>query len=103
MNKKNFSENCNLSSYTTIKVGGVAEYFAEPRSINEFSYLIKWANSNKQRCQIIGAGSNLLINNIFIKGLVVCTKKLKSLKIEPYSGIVAVSYTHLTLPTILLV
>ena len=88
MNKKIFSENCNLSNYTTIKVGGVAEYFAEPRSIEEFSYLIEWANLNKKRCQIIGAGSNLLINNIFIKGLVVCTKKLKSLKIEPYSGIV---------------
>ena len=77
MHKKIFSENCNLSSYTTIKVGGIAEYFAEPRSIKEFSYLIKWANLNKQRCQIIGAGSNLLINNIFIKGLVICTKKLK--------------------------
>ena len=88
MNKKIFSENCNLSSYTTIKVGGVAEYFAEPRSIDEFSYLIKWANLNNQRCQIIGAGSNLLINNIFIKGLVICTKKMKSLTIEPYSGIV---------------
>ena len=88
MNKKIFSENCNLSSYTTIKVGGVAEYFAEPRSIHEFSNLIKWANLNKQRCQIIGAGSNLLINNIFIKGLVICTKKMKSLTIDPYSGIV---------------
>ena len=88
MNKKNFSENFDLSSYTTIKVGGVAEYFAEPRNINEFSYLIKWANLNEQKCQIIGAGSNLLINNIFIKGLVICTKKMKSLTIEPYSGIV---------------
>ncbi len=88
MYKKIFSENCNLSSYTTIKVGGVAEYFAEPRSIKELSYLMKWANLNKLRCQIIGAGSNLLINNIFIKGLVMCTKKLKSLKVEPYSGIV---------------
>ena len=85
MDKKNFSENCNLSNYTTIKVGGVAEYFAEPRSIEEFSYLLEWANLNKLRFQIIGAGSNLLINNIFIKGLVVCTK--------------TVSYTHLTLPT----
>ncbi|MBO6974782.1 MAG: UDP-N-acetylmuramate dehydrogenase [Prochlorococcus marinus CUG1435] len=88
MNKKIFCENCNLSSYTTIKVGGVAEYFAEPRNIDEFSYLIKWANLNKHRCQIIGAGSNLLINNIFIKGLVICTKKMKSLSIEPDSGIV---------------
>ncbi len=88
MNKIIFSENCNLSSYTTIKVGGVAEYFAEPRNLEEFSYLIKWANLNKQRCQIIGAGSNLLINNIFIKGLVICTKKMKTLKIDQYSGIV---------------
>ncbi len=88
MNKEFFSENCKLSSFTTIKVGGVAEYFAEPRNLEEFSYLIKWANLNEQRCQIIGAGSNLLINNIFIKGLVICTKKMKSLKINPYSGIV---------------
>ncbi|KGF89421.1 MULTISPECIES: UDP-N-acetylmuramate dehydrogenase [Prochlorococcus] len=86
--KKIFSENCNLSSYTTIKVGGVAEYFAEPKSIEEFYYLIEWSNLNNQRCQIIGAGSNLLINNIFIKGLVICTKKMKSLTIDPYSGIV---------------
>ena len=57
MNKKIFSENCNLNSYTTIKVGGVAEYFAEPRSIKEFAYLIKWAILNQQRFQIIGAGS----------------------------------------------
>ena len=88
MHKKIFSGNFNLSSYTTIKVGGVAEYFAEPRSIYEFYDLIKWSNLNNQRCQIIGAGSNLLINNIFIKGLVMCTKKMKSLSIEPYSGIV---------------
>ena len=88
MNKKILSKNFNLSSYTTIRVGGVAEYFAEPRSVEEFLYLIKWSTLNNQRCQIIGAGSNLLINNISIKGLVICTKKMKSLAIEPYSGIV---------------
>ena len=88
MNEKMLSKNFNLSSYTTIKVAGVAEYFAEPKSIDEFSDLIKWAKFNKQRCQIIGAGSNLLINNISIKGLIMCTKKLKSLTIDRYSGIV---------------
>jgi len=88
MNKKILSENFNLSSYTTIKVGGVAEYFAEPRNIEDFFNLIKWSNLNSKRCQIIGAGSNILINNILIKGLVICTKKMRSLKIEPYSGIV---------------
>ena len=48
MNKDIFSINCNLSSYTTIKVGGVAEYFAAPSNLEEFSYLIKWAKLNKQ-------------------------------------------------------
>ena len=33
MNKKIFSKDWNLRSDTTIKVGGVAEYFAEPRSV----------------------------------------------------------------------
>jgi UDP-N-acetylmuramate dehydrogenase len=88
MNKNISVSNFNLSSYTTIKVGGVAEYFAEPRNTEEFSFLIKWAIFNKKRYQIIGAGSNLLINEIFIKGLVICTKKMKTLVIESYSGIV---------------
>ena len=53
MNKKFFSENCNLSSYTTIRVGGVAEYFAEPKSIDEFSDLIQWSNFNNQNRSLI--------------------------------------------------
>ena len=36
MNNKIFSENFNLSSYTTIKVGGVAEFFAEPKALTNF-------------------------------------------------------------------
>ena len=88
MIKKLFFENVDLSNFTTIKVGGVAEYFSEPKNIFEFSNLIKWSNLNNHRCQIIGAGSNLLINNIFIKGLVICTKKMKSLTLDPHSGIV---------------
>jgi len=89
MIKKNmFSENLSLLNYTTIKVGGIAEYFAEPVNNFEFIKLIKWSNLNKKQCQIIGAGSNLLINNIFIKGLIICTKKMRNIKIEPHSGII---------------
>ncbi len=83
-----FSENFNLSNYTTVKVGGIAEYFAEPNNIHQFISLIKWAHLNNQKCQIIGAGSNLLINNIFLKGLIICTKKMKNILIQPNTGIV---------------
>lgn len=83
-----FKERINLSNYTTIKVGGFAEYFSKPNNTDEFINLINWAHLNNQKCRIIGAGSNLLINNIFLKGLTICTKKMRSIKIESHSGIV---------------
>ena len=88
MKKNIIFKQINLSNYTTIKVGGIAEYFAEPLNVSEFVNLIQWCNFNNQKCRIIGAGSNLLINNILLKGLVICTKKMKSLTIEPESGFV---------------
>ena len=84
----NYDKRIDLSNYTTIKVGGFAEYFSKPNDTDEFINLIKWSHLNNQNCQIIGAGSNLLINNIFLKGLTICTKKMRSIKIESHSGIV---------------
>ena len=83
-----FEEKINLSNYTTIKVGGFAEYFSSPNNVDEFINLIKWSNFNNLKFRIIGAGSNLLINNIFLKGLTICTKNMRSIKIESCSGIV---------------
>ena len=83
-----FEKRIKLSDYTTIKVGGIAEYFSKPNSSSEFINLIKWSNSNNQECQVIGAGSNLLINNIFLKGLTICTKNMRSIKIDSSTGIV---------------
>ena len=83
-----FKNNIKLANYTTIKVGGLAEYFAEPNNIDEFITLIKWSRLNKQRCRVIGAGSNLLINNIVLEGLTICTKKMRSIKIDSITGVI---------------
>ena len=99
MKKNIYTKNFNLSNYTTIKVGGVTEYFAEPSNLKEFTNLIKWSNLNNQKCRIIGAGSNLLINNIFLKGLIICTKKMRSVSIDLNSGIVEAE-AGLMLPTL---
>ena len=98
MKNINYEERVDLSNYTTIKVGGFAEYFSQPNNADEFIDLIKWSHLNNQNCQIIGAGSNLLINNIFLKGLTICTKKMRSIKIESHSGIV-VAEAGVMLPT----
>jgi len=88
MKNINFEEKINLSNYTTIKVGGFAEFFSRPNNSHELITLLKWSNLNNHACQIIGAGSNLLINNIFLKGLTICTKKMRSIKVEILEGII---------------
>ena len=98
MQNINYEERINLSNYTTIKVGGFAEYFSKPNNADEFINLIKWSHLNNQNCQILGAGSNVLINNIFLKGLTICTKKMRSIQIESHSGIV-VAEAGVMLPT----
>ena len=98
MNNINFEKKILLSNYTTIKVGGFAEYFSKPNNKNEFINLIKWANFNNQECRLIGAGSNLLINNILIKGLTICTKTMRSIKIDSNTGIIEVE-AGVMLPT----
>ena len=77
-----------LINYTTIKVGGITEYFYEPTKVSEFISLINWAKTKSYNYRIIGAGSNLLIKNIFLKGLTICTKKMKTLEINPKNGFV---------------
>jgi len=99
MKNINFEEKINLSNYTTIKVGGFAEFFSKPNNTEEFINLVKWAHLNNQECRVIGAGSNLLINNIFLKGLTICTKKMRSIKIESINGTVEVE-AGVMLPTL---
>ena len=88
MLKIKISNNINLLNYTTIKVGGHTEFFAEPKSISELREFLKWVKENKLKYRIIGAGSNLLIKNTLHEGLTICTRKLKTLKINNLSGLV---------------
>ena len=83
----NIQNNINLHNYTTIKVGGQTEYFSEPLSIIEIENILNWARINNINCQIFGAGSNLLIRENTFRGLLICTKKLKAINLNPESGI----------------
>ena len=77
-----------LASYTTWHIGGKAEWFSQPNNISEIKSLIAWSNERKIPCTIIGAGSNLLINDEGIKGLVICLKKLHGYEINEKNGVI---------------
>ncbi len=82
MNTLELKKNISLSNFTTWKIGGPAEWIAQPKNKAEIKYLINWINKKKISCNIIGAGSNLLINDKGIKGLSLCMRQLKGIQIN---------------------
>ncbi|MBI1866444.1 MAG: UDP-N-acetylmuramate dehydrogenase [Candidatus Staskawiczbacteria bacterium] len=60
-----------LSEYTTFKIGGPAEYFLITTKEKEIIRAIKIAKRLKIPIFVMGGGSNLLVSDKLIKGLVV--------------------------------
>ena len=90
MNSPQLKKNISLSNFTTWRIGGPAEWIAQPKNYEEIKYLIDWINNKKIACSVIGAGSNLLINDKGIKGLSLCMRNFKGVKIDKNSGIIEV-------------
>ncbi len=69
-------QNVPLASRTTLGVGGSAEYFAEVRESSELRAVLVWAREKGLPVTVLGGGSNVLIADAGIPGLVVCPKLL---------------------------
>jgi|TARA_B100000959_G_scaffold86777_1_gene92177 UDP-N-acetylmuramate dehydrogenase len=77
-----------LANFTSWRVGGPAEWFASPSSLDEVLKLITWADERKMTCRVIGAGSNLLINDAGLPGLSLCMRKLQGSELDEETGII---------------
>ncbi|HEX4638794.1 MAG TPA: UDP-N-acetylmuramate dehydrogenase, partial [Chthoniobacterales bacterium] len=60
-----------LSKHTTLRVGGPAQFWAEPRNEKSFAELIRFCRREKLPLFVIGRGSNLLVRDGGIRGVVV--------------------------------
>ncbi len=60
-----------LAQYTTFKVGGPAEWFVEARSSEEIVGALRVAHANDVRVTLLGGGSNVLIGDRGVRGLVI--------------------------------
>ena len=60
-----------LSKHTTLRVGGPAQFWIEPRNENAFAELIRFCRSENLPLFVIGRGSNLLVRDGGIRGVVV--------------------------------
>lgn len=74
--------NENLSKYHTFRINGVAELVVEPITEYELIDIMKICKENNYKFNIIGNGSNILFENGNYSGVLIVTKKLKSIEIK---------------------
>jgi UDP-N-acetylmuramate dehydrogenase len=75
-----------LQDFTTWKVGGPAEWFAEPGEVDELLALLAWARREALDTHCIGAGSNLLIADGGLGGLSLCLRRLQGSQLDSSQG-----------------
>jgi UDP-N-acetylmuramate dehydrogenase len=68
-------KNIVLAPYTSWQVGGVAQYFCLPKNLEELQEAREWSLANGVPAHILGGGSNVLVSDKGVQGLVICLKK----------------------------
>ncbi|MGD9014870.1 MAG: UDP-N-acetylmuramate dehydrogenase [Candidatus Omnitrophota bacterium] len=76
-----------LARHTSLRIGGPAQFWFEPDNLSALRNLVELARRKKLLLRIIGAGSNILVNDQPIKGIVVKldSSYFKKVTIKPHS------------------
>ncbi len=64
------SEQEPMSKHTSFSIGGPADFFVEPASVEEVKKVCQLANEEEIPCFVLGNGSNLLVSDDGIRGIV---------------------------------
>jgi len=78
--KENISINEPMSKHTTFKIGGNADIFVQANNLAEIKYILDISKNNSIPLTIIGNGSNVLVKDNGIRGIVLKIK-MQSYKI----------------------
>lgn len=62
--------NVSLLPYTTLRIGGSASFFADVKTKTELESCVRWANAKSLPITIIGGGSNILVSDSGVEGMV---------------------------------
>jgi len=82
----NLRQGVPLRDFTTWKVGGPAEWFAEPVCRAELRELATWIHGQGLPLHCIGGGSNLLVADGGLAGLSICLRRLQGSQLEAAGG-----------------
>jgi UDP-N-acetylmuramate dehydrogenase len=79
-----------LATLTSFRVGGPAELYVAPRHSEELQASFDWAIARGLPMTLLGAGSNLLVSDRGLPGLVICTRHLRHTQFDSETGQVTV-------------
>ena len=72
-----------LARLTTIRTGGAAEFFARPGTLEALERLLAWAGAQGLEVGVVGSGSNLLVADLGVRGLVLkLDKELSTIELH---------------------
>jgi UDP-N-acetylmuramate dehydrogenase len=87
-----------LRTYTSFKIGGPADVVCEPADIEDVCLLVRQAREHKVPLFVLG-GTNLLVRDGGIRGIVVSLARLRTIKEEP--GAVLYAEGGVGMPTLI--
>ena len=79
-------ENVALKDWTWWKIGGPADYFCLPENVAEVREAIEFAHARGLPITVLGGGTNVLVSDKGVEGLVITMKKLNAVTSEERDG-----------------
>lgn len=80
--KDHVEKNKPLKEHTYTKLGGHADYFVTPQSFEAVTEVVKYANETKTPLMLLGNGSNLIIKDGGIRGIVMYLGELNKIEVR---------------------
>ena len=68
-----------MSGHTSFKIGGKADVFVRPKNEEQLSAILSFLRQNKVPYYVVGNGSNLLVSDKGIEGVVISTLKMNKI------------------------
>lgn len=83
LNKENIKYNESMKNHTTMKVGGNAKVLVEPENVEQIKQIIEYAKDNNIDYFVIGKGSNIVVSDEGIDGIVIkISNKFSDIRVD---------------------
>ncbi len=87
-----------MSRYTSFRVGGVADWLIKATNAEQLAKAVYVARRTRQPYRIIGGGSNILVSDAGVEGIVILNKATNYELIEYHKGFILMAESGVMMP-----